>query len=128
VEFELRRLEHFTTKAQVRRRVPAWIEEYDHDRRHSALGMRSPVGTAGRSYFGGRSEANARSTVDLPIPQIPRDLPLRNTIRNQPPDQSPILHRDHPSNLSGWPRFQPSLWPRFRASSTRCPVPAGVSS
>jgi transposase InsO family protein len=43
VEFELRRLEHFTTKAQARRRVAAWIEEYNHDRRHSALGMRSPI-------------------------------------------------------------------------------------
>jgi putative transposase len=43
VEFELRRLEHFTTKAQARARVAAWIEEYNHDRRHSALGMRSPV-------------------------------------------------------------------------------------
>jgi len=43
VEFELRRLEHFTTKAQARRRVAAWIEEYNHDRRHSSLGMRSPV-------------------------------------------------------------------------------------
>ena len=50
------------------------------------------VGTAGRSYFGGRSDANARSTVDLPIPKIPRDLTLRNTVRDQPPDQSPILH------------------------------------
>ena len=50
--------------------------------------------------------------------QIPCDLPLRNTVRNQPPDQRPILHRDHPSNLSGWPRFRPSLWPRFQASST----------
>ena len=27
------------------------------------------VGTAARSYFGGRSEANARSTVDRPIPK-----------------------------------------------------------
>lgn len=27
------------------------------------------VDTAGRSYFGGRSDANARSTVDLPIPK-----------------------------------------------------------
>ena len=27
------------------------------------------VGTAARSYFGGRSDANARSTVDLPIPR-----------------------------------------------------------
>jgi transposase InsO family protein len=43
VEFELRQLEHFTTKAQARRRVAAWIEEYNHDRRHSSLAMRSPV-------------------------------------------------------------------------------------
>ena len=27
------------------------------------------VGTAARSYFGGRSQANARSTVDRPIPR-----------------------------------------------------------
>ena len=37
------RLEHFATKAQARRRVAAWIEEYNHDRRHSSLGMRSPI-------------------------------------------------------------------------------------
>ena len=43
VEFELRRLEHFTTKAQARAGVAAWIEEYNHDRRHSALGMQPPV-------------------------------------------------------------------------------------
>ena len=43
VEFELRRLEHFTSKAQARRRVAAWIEEYNHERRHSALGMRPPI-------------------------------------------------------------------------------------
>lgn len=43
LEFELRDLEHVTTKAQARRRVAAWIEEYNHDRRHSSLGMRSPI-------------------------------------------------------------------------------------
>jgi transposase InsO family protein len=43
VEFELRRLEHFTTKADARTAVAAWIEDYNHDRRHSALGMRSPI-------------------------------------------------------------------------------------
>ena len=43
VEFELRQLEHFATKAQARRRLATWIEEYNHDRRHSSLGMRSPV-------------------------------------------------------------------------------------
>ncbi|WP_256843099.1 IS3 family transposase [Ornithinimicrobium cryptoxanthini] len=43
LEFELRALEHFATKAAARVRVPAWIEEYNHDRRHSALGMISPI-------------------------------------------------------------------------------------
>ena len=43
LEFELRIPGHFTTKAQARARVAAWIEEYNHDRRHSALGMRSPI-------------------------------------------------------------------------------------
>jgi len=43
VEPELRRLEQFPTKAQARARVAIWIEEYNRDRRHSALGMRSPL-------------------------------------------------------------------------------------
>jgi putative transposase len=43
VEFELRRLEHFATRAQARAGVAAWIEEYNHDRRHSSLRMLSPV-------------------------------------------------------------------------------------
>jgi transposase InsO family protein len=43
LEFELRTLEHFTTKAAARTRIPAWIDDYNHRRRHSALGMLSPV-------------------------------------------------------------------------------------
>ena len=43
VEFELRRVEHFATKAQARAKVAAWIEEYNTTRRHSSLGMRSPI-------------------------------------------------------------------------------------
>jgi putative transposase len=43
VEFELRRIEHFTTRAQARARVAAWIEEYNTTRRHSACGMMPPV-------------------------------------------------------------------------------------
>lgn len=39
----MRRLERFPTKAAARRRLAAWIEEYNHQRRHSALGMRSPI-------------------------------------------------------------------------------------
>jgi putative transposase len=43
LEWELRSLHKFATKAQARTAVTAWIEDYNHDRRHSALGMRSPV-------------------------------------------------------------------------------------
>jgi putative transposase len=43
LEFELRRLEKFATRTQSRVAVAAFIEEYNRDRRHSALGMRSPI-------------------------------------------------------------------------------------
>jgi transposase InsO family protein len=44
VEFELRRIEHFATKAAAARaKVAAWIEDYNTMRRHSSLGMRSPI-------------------------------------------------------------------------------------
>jgi putative transposase len=43
LEFELRSLRQFATRAQARAAVAAWIEDYNHARRHSALGMRSPV-------------------------------------------------------------------------------------
>ena len=43
LEFELRSLHQFATRAAARAAVAAWIEDYNHVRRHSALGMRSPV-------------------------------------------------------------------------------------
>ena len=43
LEFELRSLEHFDARLQARRAVAAWIEDYNTERRHSALGMRSPI-------------------------------------------------------------------------------------
>ena len=54
-EFELRRVEHFATRAQARARVAAWIEDYNHGRRHSACGMMSPV--AGELARGAGREA-----------------------------------------------------------------------
>ena len=41
--FELRSLERFATRAAARARVSAWIEDYNTQRRHSALDMMSPV-------------------------------------------------------------------------------------
>ena len=43
LEFELRRDARFATRAQARAAVADWIDQYNHDRRHSALGMRSPI-------------------------------------------------------------------------------------
>ena len=43
LEFELRALEHFATRAKARARVAAWIDEYNRERRHSACQMMSPV-------------------------------------------------------------------------------------
>jgi putative transposase len=43
LEFELRRDASFATRGEARRAVAQWIEDYNHDRRHSALGMRSPI-------------------------------------------------------------------------------------
>jgi putative transposase len=43
LEFELRSCEEFATKAAARRRVAAWVDEYNRTRRHSAIGMISPI-------------------------------------------------------------------------------------
>jgi len=43
LEFELRSVEHFATRAAARARVPAWIQDYNQNRRHSALAMMAPV-------------------------------------------------------------------------------------
>jgi len=43
LEFELRRAEHFATKAAARAGVAAWIEDYNTNRRHSACQMMPPA-------------------------------------------------------------------------------------
>jgi putative transposase len=43
LEFELRAVEHFTTKKAARAKVAAWIEDYNTRRRHSACQMMPPA-------------------------------------------------------------------------------------
>jgi putative transposase len=43
LEFELHSVEHFATRAAARAWVAAWIDDYNRQRRHSALQMMSSV-------------------------------------------------------------------------------------
>jgi transposase InsO family protein len=43
LEFELLARNHFSTRAQARAAVAAWIEEYNTTRRHSTVGMLAPA-------------------------------------------------------------------------------------
>ena len=43
LEFELRSLEHFATRAAARARIAAWVDDYNTIRRHSAIGMIPPA-------------------------------------------------------------------------------------
>jgi len=57
LEFELRRLEHYATRAAARAGVAAFIEDYNYHRRHSALGRISPVAYEQALAAAGRKEA-----------------------------------------------------------------------
>jgi putative transposase len=94
--FELLDLEQFTTKAQARRRVAAWIEEYNRDRKHSALGMHSPI------------------TFELAHPEpalAPIDLPAAHSL----PPSSPVSRPSPPGGL------RPALTPAPGGSQPRAP-------
>jgi putative transposase len=43
LEFELRSTEHFHTRAEAQVAVAAFIDDYNLDRRHSSIGMQSPI-------------------------------------------------------------------------------------
>ena len=43
LEFELRSLHRFVTRAEARIAVAVWIDDYNRYRRHSALQMKSPI-------------------------------------------------------------------------------------
>jgi hypothetical protein len=60
LEFELRSRTRFTTKAEARRAVLEWLEEYNRVRFHSTNGMLSPV-----DYEHGRRRPDAKSYDQL---------------------------------------------------------------
>ena len=65
LEFELRSVEHFDTRTAARARISTWIEDYNRHRRHSALGMMSPLDyeqalQAGEAARSGRCRAEGQ--------------------------------------------------------------------
>lgn len=74
VEFELRPVEHFTSKARPRRAVDAWIDDYNTDRRHSSLDMQSWLRTRLRAP---PNEAPIRAQQGPRSPQI-KSLGIRH--------------------------------------------------
>jgi transposase InsO family protein len=60
LEFELRSRQRFATRAQARRAVIAWLEEYNTDRLHSTNGMICPV-----DYENGRRRPGAKTYDQL---------------------------------------------------------------
>ena len=57
LEFELRRLERFPIKAAARASVARFIDEYNRERRHSALAMTSPISYELTGHDDGPQEA-----------------------------------------------------------------------
>jgi putative transposase len=60
LEFELRSRQRFTTRAQARRAVVGWLQEYNTDRLHSTNGMICPV-----DYENGRRRPGAKTYAQL---------------------------------------------------------------
>ena len=70
----------------------------------------NPVATAGREYFGGRSEANARSTVTREIPNLRAiSLLLKPSLRCRA-----LISAQSSIEIT----TQSLRWPTFRRSST----------
>jgi len=84
LEFELRRMEHFATKAAARAKVAAWIEDYNTRRRHSACQMMPPA-----RY---EQELAAGRRPDMPVL-----LPPSTIGRCSPSSRSFLLGPDGPA-------------------------------
>jgi hypothetical protein len=70
LEFELRSVQRFATRADAPSAVAAWIDDYNRHRRHSALQMSSPV-----DFEPGPQAPGAGSRPDMVPPSSPWSRP-----------------------------------------------------
>ena len=109
LEFELRSRQRFATRAQARRAVVAWIEEYNTGRLHSTNGMICPV-----DYENGRRRPGAK-TYDQ----------LRRRRRNTPAADTASAERTNTKQEAATPPTIPSqpLRDTYRRRALSGPVP-----
>jgi putative transposase len=89
--FELLHLEHLATKTQARSRVAVWIDEYNRDRKHSALGMLSPVAFELARTVPAAASVPSPSPASRPGPAgglRPAPTPAQGDSRPRPPERS----------------------------------------
>ena len=119
LESGLRSVEHFATKAAARARIPAWIDDYNHHRRHSALRMMPPV------EYEKTLQAGKSGLTWLPLP-APEYRPVPGSIQVVPPQPAPTapglrgLHLDTAcAPAVTWQLSEAG--PKARSAHTMCP-------
>jgi hypothetical protein len=137
LEFELRSRHRFTTRAQARRAVIAWLEEYNIDRLHSTNGMICPL-----DYENGRRRPGARTYDQLrqrrrgtPAAQTPAVDTTSAEPPNTPseaaaPPETPIepLRDGHRRRAVSGPVPPASRAATAVATATTCPPAAAASA
>lgn len=141
LEFELRSRSRFATKAEARRAVVEWLEEYNTVRFHSTNGMLSPVDYEhGRRRSGvkdydqlRRRRRHGRKNPDQTVENSPSD-PEKNQAEAASPPETPIgpLRDGHRHRALTGPSLRPQGPPTAVAMATptdpvaAAPGPAGA--
>jgi len=127
VEFELRSRHRFATRAEARRAVVAWIEEYNTDRLHSTNGMICPV-----DYENGRRRPGAKTYDQLRRRR--RNRPAETTRATNPaeaaapPEILRTLRDGHRRRAASGPVPPASRAATAVATATPCPPAAAASA
>ena len=85
LEFELLRDHHFATRDQARHSVAGWIDDYNTTRRHSTLGMLSPVDYERTRIQRPTRDASAGAGCVAQAARSPLDLKGRSAIAARRP-------------------------------------------
>jgi putative transposase len=131
LEFEVRSRHRFTTRAQARHAVVAWIEEYNTCRLHSTNGMVSPV-----NYENGARRPGAKTYAQLRrhrhrVPAAPAPAGPTNTTSEAatPPDiPSGTLRGGHRRRAASGPAPPTSRAATAVAAATPRPPVAAASA